>query len=182
MSHICNCNTAPIWVSSPCHRCAQSPPCATPFTCDPCVIVGSETPMSQCTEVDLCSEGCLETINDTCVIHKGSPLATIEAIQGDSLASILAKINNILRILANNEASVPTYNYRLTCLTNPVNGVTINSVLKNAAQQLGSPQVFSNAASALAYLQTVDPAWSFTAPNLFHINSVDTWLLAMACP
>lgn len=180
--HQCNCNTAPQWVSNPCWKCASSPPCSVPFSCDPCQTVGSSTPMTQCGDVDMCGEGCVETIRDTCVTHIGSLLPTIEAIPGDSLASVLLKINNILRVLANADANVPTYNYRLVCLTSALNGVTINTVTKNAAVQLMAPQTFGNAASALAYLQTLDANWSFTAPNLFHINSEDEWVVTMACP
>lgn len=179
--HLCNCNTAPQWVSNPCWKCASSPPCPVPFSCDPCQTVGSATPMAQCDDVDLCTQGCLETIRDSCVTHYLATLPTIEALHGDTLSSILLKIDTILRKLALAEGTIPTYNYRVTCMTNVLNSVNLNLVLKNNASQLGSPQSFGNAASVLAFLQTLDPAWSFTAPNIFHINSADTWLLSMTC-
>lgn len=182
MSYNCNCGPTLVQTITPCNTCS-APTCPAPVGCDPCSILNvTSTPMVQCNPVDFCTAGCEETVSDACVVHKGAPLSMLNVIDGESLNSALVKIDALLRELANLTVDMPTYNYKLVCLTNPFSDVRVDTVFKNGVSQLGAPQIFANAASVLAYLQTMDAAWLWESPNLFHIHSTDDWELEMSCP
>jgi hypothetical protein len=166
---------------STCNPCATSTTCTTP-TCTPCGTVSVATPMSICVEVSPCTEGCEESISSDCVIYKGDTLGALGIVDGDSLTTLLGNLNTLLTSLILAEEDIPTYTLPVRCLASEYVPVTITALTKNGTSQiLGSVQ-YPNAASALAFLQTTDAGWLFTAPNIFYIRSTDVWALSMACP
>lgn len=138
--------------------------------------------MSICTEVDRCATGCEETLSCECVIYRGPTIGPLGVQDGDTLCSVLVKLGNVLKDIIMAEPDVPTYVLPVRCLTSELLPVSISLLTKNGVSQISGSVLYPNAASALAFLQTVDPAWQFTAPNEFSIHSADTWVLAMGCP
>ncbi len=136
--------------------------------------------MTQCVPVVSCTDGCAETLSTSCVIYKGARLSTLDVSDGDSLGSILLKLDSLIRDLALGNP-INTYNYHLTCLTNPANPVRVVSVKKNGLEQMMAPVTYANALTAVAFLQTLDPLWSFTAPYLFSTTGADAWELTLGC-
>ena len=136
--------------------------------------------MVQCAPVASCNDGCEDTLPANCLIYKGADLSTLDVTDGETLATALTKINAIIRDLILGEP-LATFNYRLRCLTSVSNPVRLISIKKNGLQQLIAPVTYPNAATATAYLQTMDPLWTFTAPNLFSTAGPDEWEIQMAC-
>lgn len=175
----CNCGHVTVPSPTPCSRCNTV--CSVP-ECNPCPPIPAATPMVQCEAPEYCSEGCVETLKCDCVVYNGLPLTTIGIAQGDSLCRALSNINAILAQLVMGVTTVPNYVYEVRCLANQNNPISLVTLTKNGVSQIVGPTQYSNAASALAFLQTVDPAWTFTAPNKFSIHSAHTWVLGMSCP
>lgn len=156
-------------------------PCNPVHLCDPCAKIAALTPMAQCEDVNYCTEGCEETANCSCVIYKGNPLSTLNVVDTDDLCSILTKIDQLFRAILINTANIPKYYYQVSCLTMPSQQVIINSVKKNGVQQISSPTLYPNAISALTYLHTLDPLFTFTSPNTFSTTGTDNWELNITC-
>jgi hypothetical protein len=187
MSH-CSCHQTtcttcnPVYTSPSCTPvpCA-TPTCTTP-SCVPCGTVSVATPMHICVDVDRCTEGCEETISCGCVLYRGPTLGTLGILDGDPLCLVLQNLDTVLHDLIMSTANIATYNFPVRCLASPFLSVTITALTKDGVSQISSSVMYPNAASALAFLQTVDAAWTFTAPNIFSIHSGSVWTLNMGCP
>jgi hypothetical protein len=94
----------------------------------------------------------------------------------------LANINAILTTLIGGATDVKNFMYTVRCAATAETDVSISSLTKNGVSQISSSVQFANGMSALAYLQTIDPAWVFTAPNVYSIQSPDVWTMTMGCP
>lgn len=160
--------------------CATST-CTTP-SCTPCGTVSVATPMNICTDVDRCTEGCEETLSCACVIYRGPTLGTLGILDGDPLCLALQNLDVLLKDIIMATANIPTYSFPVRCLASEFLPVTIITLKKDGVSQISGSVQYPNAASALAFLQTTDAAWTFTAPNIFSIHSASVWELYMACP
>lgn len=183
---ICNCNQ-PSCASCGCTTtnsnvvgCATVS-CSTPV-CDPCGSVSVATPMSICTNVNPCSGGCEDALSCECVIYRGPSLGTIAIQDGDPVCLALQNLNTVLHDIIMATPSIPTYTLPVRCLTSEFLPVSITTLTKNGVSQISTSVQYPNAASALAFLQTIDANWTFVAPNVFSIHSADIWTLAMLCP
>lgn len=189
----CNCNQSTCTTCSTCTTqvtcpttcapvtCTPSTSCTTPV-CTPCGTTSVATPMSICTVVEPCTEGCEETLSCACVIYRGPTLGTLGILDGDPLCLVLQNLNTVLSDIIMATPNIPNYILPVRCLTSELLPVTITTLTKDGVSQISGSVQYPNAASALSFLQTVDAAWTFTAPNVFSIHSANTWVLAMGCP
>lgn len=161
----------------PCHPCYSTP--APIVVCDPCS-TPVQTPMTVCERVDLCSEGCEETLGCGCVIFKGAPLTAIDVSEGDTLCAVLTNLDSIIRELILGSTTLPTYTHR-GCAANQLSPITLSVCKKNGISQIVSPVVYANGPSLLAFLLSVDSGWGLTAPNKFSIHSTDDWEISTTC-
>lgn len=180
----CNsCGNVNTSLYSPCSNCGCQPSCAPLVSpCDPCGVPVS-TPMTNCERPTLCNEGCVETISCHCVIYKGIPLPTLNLRDGQTLCDALVKLDSLLNaLLIEQGSSIPNYNYVLPCLSGDSVPLTLLTCVKNGASQIVSSTNYPNAPALLTFLQSLDPAWTYTAPNLFSIVTSDVWSVTMGCP
>lgn len=129
-----------------------------------------------------CTDGCVDTTLPECTIYKGAHLGTINIQNGQSLAVALANINNLLRDLAKESTTVPSFSYSVLCSESEDTVLSLQTFKKNGLSQIVGSIQFPNSFSLLAHLRTVDVNWQFTAPNVFSIVSTHNWELAISCP
>lgn len=190
----CNCQSITCSTCNPCVNvtCAPTTTCATNTTCvpttcttpvcTPCGTVSVATPMSICTDIAPCSEGCEDTITCDCVIYRGATLGTLGILDGDTICAAFRSLDAVLKDIIMATPDIPTYILPVRCLTSEFLPISINTLTKDGVSQISGSVQYPNAASALSFLQTTDAAWTFTAPNVFSIHSANVWVLSMGCP
>ena len=163
-----------------CAKC--STPC-TPSACDPCASNVVATPLVFCDPPpEYCTDGCVDTQGCNCVIYRGPHLGALNLLDGDTLCMALANLNATLTALIGGATDVPNFVYTVRCALTGESDLSLTSLTKNGVSQISSSVQFANGLSAWAYLQTIDTNWVFTAPNVFSIQSPDTWTMTMGCP
>ncbi len=163
-----------------CAKC--NTPC-TPSACDPCASTQAATPLTLCSPPpEYCSDGCVDTLNCNCVIYRGPHLGALNLLDGDTLCMALANINSTLTALIAGVTDISNFMYTVRCASTGETDVSLSALTKNGVSQISNSVQFANGMSALAYLQTIDPNWMFTAPNIYSIQSPDVWTMTMGCP
>jgi len=137
------------------------------------------TPMQQCTRPNGCNNGCEETLPCECVIYKGRVLTTLDVIDGESLCSILGKIDTLVFKIKNNN-TFNSFTYRLPCVTSLTSNLNVFSIKKNGSVILATPTSYT-VSGFLTYLQTLDPAFTLFNTNTYQINSSDFWEMSIDC-
>ena len=102
--------------------------------------------------------------------------------EGDTICQALQNLNTLLQDIIMTTPDIPTFTYTLRCAPTADTDVSISVLTKDGVSQIMSSTQFPNGPSALAFLQTVDPDWTFTAPNIYSIHSAHVWTLTMGCP
>ena len=176
-----SCGSSTPTVVSSCHACNTCSSSGTTSGCDPCPSIVS-TPLVLCSPTPgYCTEGCADSLATNCVIYRGPHLGALNLLDGDSVTQALANLNSTLTALIGGSTTVPNFIYRNRCALTEETDVTLITLTKNGVSQLTSSVQFNNGQGVLAYLQTIDPAWVFTAPNIFSIQSPDIWTMSMGC-
>lgn len=114
-----------------------------------------------------------------CVIYKGVGLQTLDVQDGDTLCSVLEKLNAIVRTLALSQP-VPTFVHR-TCVTTATQAVTATVIRRNGVTQIASATTYPNVATLLAFLATLEPTWVMDSSYKLLNYSADVWEITTTC-